>query len=174
VAPTSRQLEVHTIGDMGTGKLDDRGIVVECPQCGQSNRLVYARLAAPLRCGRCKYQLGAPGAPVEVERSADFDWLVGLSSVPVVVDYWAPWCAPCRMVAPELEKLAKSQAGRLVVAKVNTDALSDLGERFGIRSIPTLAVFVGGRETARLTGAHPAREIETFVAQATHRPGHGA
>ena len=93
------------------------------------------------------------------------------SSLPVVVDYWAPWCAPCRMVTPELEKLAKSQAGRLVVAKVNTDALTDLGERFGIRSIPTLAVFVGGREAARLTGARPAREIEAFVAQATNRTG---
>jgi thioredoxin 2 len=157
--------------DVGQGNLDDRGIVVACPQCGQSNRLVYERLAEPLRCGRCKYQLGAPGAPVDVERSADFDQLVGRSSLPVVVDYWAPWCAPCRMVAPELEKLAKSQAGRLVVVKVNTDALTDLGERFGIRSIPTLAVFVGGRETARLTGARPAREIEALVAQATHHTG---
>jgi thioredoxin 2 len=83
-----------------------------------------------------------------------------------VVDYWAPWCGPCRMVAPELQKVAARQAGHLLVVKVNTDALPDLGQRFGIRSIPMMAVFVGGREVSRAVGARPANEIEAFVNQA--------
>jgi thioredoxin 2 len=82
------------------------------------------------------------------------------------VDYWAPWCGPCRLVAPELQKVAARQAGRAIVVKVNTDVLSDLGQRFGIRSIPTLAVFEDGKEIARETGARPAPEIEAFISRA--------
>jgi thioredoxin 2 len=147
--------------------LDDRGVVVACTQCGQKNRLAYERLGGAVRCGNCKTTLPAPGSPIEVETSADFDRLIARSSLPVVVDYWAPWCGPCRTVAPELQKVAARQAGRFVVVKVNTDALGDLGERFGIRSIPTLAVFAGGHEVARSSGARPANEIEAFVEQAT-------
>ena len=82
---------------------------------------------------------------------------------PVVVDFWAPWCGPCRMVAPELVRVAAANAGRLLVVKVNTDALTGLGERYRIRSIPTMAVFQGGREVGRTSGAMPADQIEAFV-----------
>ena len=92
--------------------------------------------------------------------------------MPVVVDYWAPWCGPCRMVAPELKKVARHLQGRVLVVKVNTDALSDLGERFGIQSIPTLAVFGGGKELARTAGARPANDIEAFIDQATRQMTH--
>ena len=153
---------------MGTA-LDDRGVVVECPACGQKNRLAYERLGASVRCGKCKGALSAPSSPVDVRSSRDFNRLIALSSLPVVVDYWAPWCGPCRMVAPEIEKVAARQAGRFVVAKVNTDELSDLGERFGIKSIPTMAVFSGGQEIARTAGARPADAIEAFVDQATRK-----
>ena len=151
---------------MATGELDDRGVVTACPACSTMNRRLYHRLGDSLRCGQCKTELPPLASPVEVKRSADFDRLVAGASVPVAVDYWAPWCGPCRMVAPELEKVAGRQAGRLLIVKVNTDALSDLGERFGIRSIPTLAVFVDGREVARTAGARPAPEIEAFITQA--------
>jgi thioredoxin 2 len=149
--------------------LDDRGIVVTCPSCRQKNRLAYERLGEQVRCAQCKTLLSAPNSPVEITSSSDFDRLIARASLPVVVDYWAPWCGPCRMVAPEIQKVAERQAGRYLVAKVNTDALSDLGERFGIRSIPTMAVFEGGREIARTAGARPARDIEAFVENATQR-----
>jgi len=147
-------------------ELDDRGVLIVCPTCGQRNRLVYDRLGDAVRCGKCKTAIGAPNAPIEVHSSADFDRLIAASSLPVVVDYWAPWCGPCRMVAPELQKVATRQAGRALVVKVNTDQLPDLGERFGIRSIPTLAVFAGGREASRIVGVRPAEEIEAFIRQA--------
>jgi thioredoxin 2 len=142
-------------------------MLVACPACGQKNRLAYGRLGQAVRCGSCKQQLSAPAEPLEVSSSADFDRLVASASIPIVVDYWAPWCGPCRMVAPELAKVAARRAGQLVVVKVNTDALDDLGARFGIRSIPTLAVFAGGREVGRTAGARPADEIERFIEQAT-------
>jgi len=100
---------------MGNARLDNRGVIVTCPSCGQQNRHAYARLADPVRCGQCKRDLSAPNAPIEVGSSSDFDQLVGASAIPVVVDYWAPWCGPCRMVAPELEKVAARQAGRVLV-----------------------------------------------------------
>lgn len=152
---------------MASSELDDRGIVVACTHCGQKNRLAYGRLGETVRCGQCKQDLAPPAAPIEMHSAADFDRLIASSSIPVVVDYWAPWCGPCRMVAPELEKVAARNAGRLLVVKVNTDALADIGERFNIRSIPTLGVFAEGREVTRTTGARPAEEIERFVLQAT-------
>ena len=151
---------------MSVLEIDAKGLIVTCPDCAQKNRLAYARLRASVRCGRCKRALASPSAPLEVASSADFDLLVGQASVPIVVDYWAPWCGPCRMVAPELAKVAARAAGRWLVVKVNTDELADLGARFGIRSIPTMAVFVGGREAARTSGARPAADIEAFVRQA--------
>ena len=145
-----------------------QGVIVACPQCGQKNRLAYERL------GRHRALSGVQDdlcrrrhAPIEVDSSAHFDALIADSSLPVVVDFWAPWCGPCRMVAPELQKVAARQAGKLLVVKVNTDELSDLGQRFGIRSIPTMAVFAGGREVGRTSGARPANDIEAFVEQAT-------
>jgi thioredoxin 2 len=150
---------------MANVDLDDRGLVVACGACGKKNRLAYERLGDAVRCGQCKEPLAAPGVPIEIEASADFDRVIARASLPVVVDYWAPWCGPCRMVAPELQKVAARQSGRVLVVKVNTDALSDIGQRFNIRSIPTLAIFAGGREIAHTTGARPAPDIEAFIAQ---------
>jgi thioredoxin 2 len=154
---------------MSLAQLDERGVVVQCPTCGQKNRLAYDHLDQPGRCGACKNDLAMPAEPVDVTTSAQFDQLVSNAAVPVVVDYWAPWCGPCRMVAPEMAKVAARNAGRLLVVKVNTDALPDLGQRFGIRSIPTLAIFSGGREVSRTTGARPAADIERFVTEARGR-----
>jgi len=146
---------------MSNTQLDDRGFIVECPSCGQRNRVPYSSREA--RCGRCKTTLGPPAEPIEVPSVTAFDALLRGAGLPVVVDFWAPWCGPCRMVAPEIAKVAASNAGRFIVIKVNTDALPELGERFRIRSIPTMAIFEDGSETARTAGAMPAAQIETFV-----------
>ena len=150
---------------MGTLQLDDTGVIAPCP-CGQKNRIPYHRLGEKTRCARCKAEIAAPGQPIDVPSVTAFDALIARAALPVVVDYWAPWCGPCRTVAPELVKVAAANAGRFIVAKANTEELPDLANRFGIRSIPTMAVFVGGREAARTAGARPARDIEAFVVQA--------
>jgi len=151
---------------MSAAEFDNRGIVVTCPSCAQKNRLAYDRLGEAVRCGKCHETLRPPAEPLDVSSAAEFDRLIAQASLPVVVDYWAPWCGPCRMVAPEVAKVATRRAGRAVVIKVNTDEVPELGERFGILSIPTLAVFAGGREVSRVAGARPAEDIERLVDQA--------
>jgi len=148
---------------MAALQMDDRGVLVTCANCGQKNRIAFEKLGRTARCGQCHQDIQAGSTPLEVGSTADFDRLTSQSAVPVVVDYWAPWCGPCRMVAPELEKVAKRSAGRFLVVKVNTDVLTDLGERHRIRSIPTLAVFSQGREVTRAAGARAAAEIEAFI-----------
>lgn len=151
---------------MASLDLDSGGVIAACGQCGRRNRVKYERLGDPVRCGDCKAAISVSRMPLDVQSSADFDRLVAHSSIPIVVDYWAPWCGPCRMVAPELAKVAARSEGRFLIVKVNTDALPDLGERFAIRSIPTMALFAGGAVKARTTGARPAEEIERFIEQA--------
>ena len=144
-------------------QLDVKGVVTACASCGQRNRQAYPRLAADTRCGKCGAALPPPSDPVETPDAAAFDAAVASSQIPVVVDFWAPWCGPCRMVAPELARVAAANAGRYLILKVNTDAVPELGERFAIRSIPTMAVFNGGREVGRTAGARPAADIEAFI-----------
>lgn len=147
-------------------KLDTKGVIVPCPSCGKANRLALERVNEKARCAHCKTELPEIAAPVEVNTVPEFDALVSRTPVPILVDFWAPWCGPCKMVAPEVEKVAQSMKGRLVAAKVNTDALPELGQRFGIKSIPTLAVFSSGREVDRLSGAAPAASIVQLAERA--------
>jgi thioredoxin 2 len=134
-------------------------MIVACSACSKANRVPAQRVKDRAKCAVCKSPLLPLGRPIALSSAADFDELVRQAPLPVLVDYWAEWCGPCRMVAPELEKLAKEREGRLVVAKVDTEALPDIASRFGIQSIPTMILFRGGQEAERLSGAMPAAAI---------------
>jgi len=125
---------------MASLQLDEKGVLTTCPHCGQKNRIAYDKLGRTARCGQCKQDVRVDAMPLEVGSTADFDRLVSHSAVPVVVDYWAPWCGPCRGFAPVFEKVSEKHAD-VVFAKVNTDEEQEIASHFQIRSIPTLMVF---------------------------------
>jgi thioredoxin 2 len=137
-----------------------------CPACGKKNRVLYARLGERARCGSCGRDLPAVSEPLAVDQESELSGLIRESGLPVLVDFWAPWCGPCRTVAPEIAKVAERNAGRLLVVKANTDADPAVGARYRVQSIPTMALYQGGREVARTSGARPAAAIEGFVRQA--------
>lgn len=146
---------------------DTRGLITPCPNCGQGNRLAYSKLTAHARCGRCQTDLPPVNRIVEVDGAEAFEALVRQSSLPVFVDFWAPWCGPCRMVAPEIEHLAQLAAGEAVVVKVNTEAVPEVARQFGIQSIPTFVVFQRGTEAARTSGSMAAPRLLEFLRQAS-------
>jgi thioredoxin 2 len=149
---------------MSTARVDPTGVIVTCATCGRANRIAFAALDKTTRCGQCRNAIAPPASPLTIDSTAAFD-AAASGALPLVVDFWAPWCGPCRMVAPELEKVARATAGRYLVVKVNTDEQQELASRFRIRSIPTLAVVHNGRELDRVAGAMPAPEIEAFAAR---------
>ncbi len=134
--------------------------VIQCPKCGANNRVPPEKLRAGLEpvCGRCKTALAISAHPTVVTDS-NFAEEVERSALPVLLDMWAPWCGPCRMIAPVIEQLAGELAGRVKVGKLNTDENPMTGSRFNVRSIPTLLVLKDGKEIDRLVGALPKQEI---------------
>lgn len=135
---------------------------VVCPQCSATNRIPDERLGDGPVCARCKAPL-LEAAPFVLD-DANFDAYVGRTELPVVVDFWADWCGPCRMMAPAFEQAAGLLEPRVRLAKVNTEDEQQLAARFNIRSIPTLALFVNGREVARQAGAfRSAQDIVSWV-----------
>ncbi|WP_394168275.1 thioredoxin TrxC [Saccharospirillum alexandrii] len=134
---------------------------VVCPSCDAVNRIPAARLADGPKCGQCKSALFT-GKPLALT-AANFEKHIGRSDIPVVVDFWAPWCGPCKMMAPQYEQAAQSLEPAVRLAKLDTEAHQALGARYNIRSIPTLAVFKGGREVARQAGAMGMNDIIRWV-----------
>jgi thioredoxin 2 len=151
---------------MNETELDDRGILLNCARCGRRNRMRYEGLGQTFHCAQCEMELPPLSEPVEVRSDLVFDALISRSTLPVLVDFWAPWCGPCKMVAPEFRKVAQEMAGQLVLAKVNTEEVSSLSARFRVSAIPTMALFKNGLEVARQAGAMPATAMRKFVEQA--------
>lgn len=147
-----------TTGDAGP---EARRATVRCPFCLTLNRVDVARAADRPRCGECSRPL-LLDRPIKVT-DEDFDRLVRDAEVPVVVDFYADWCGPCRMMAPVLDDLAHRRSGSVLIAKLDTEANPRTSRRFGIRGIPTLIVFRDGTESGRLTGAVPADRIEALL-----------
>ena len=138
--------------------------VVKCANCGHRNRVPAAAKGVP-RCGHCHQPL-----PWIADANDDtFAEIAEGASIPVVVDMWAPWCGPCRMVSPALEQVATELAGRIKLVKVNVDESPRIAQRFDVQAIPTLMVFRNGQLAARRAGAAPASDLRTWVETAIAR-----
>src|SRR5215471_12133776 len=137
-------------------------IIRVCPSCGTRNRIPSSHVADHGRCGSCKTALPPAAEPIEADDDL-FEEIVSSSKVPVLVDFWADWCGPCKMAAPEVHALAREMSGTALVLKVDTEAHPQLAARFGVQSIPNFVVFQGGRPVLQRAGAAPRSEMRRWL-----------
>jgi len=142
---------------------DERGVILPCSHCGTGNRITYSRLGQQGRCGSCQKELPEISQPVDISSPGSFAALIAGSPLPVVVDFWAPWCGPCRTMAPEFAKAAKLASGEAVFIKVNTEDLGSVAEQFRIRGIPAFALLKNGKVIKQTTGAQMAAQLLAWM-----------
>lgn len=142
-----------------------RGMTRACPACGTDNRIPARHLAHRGRCGRCKAELAPVSSPLDVGPS-EFDEITTQATVPVLVDFWAAWCGPCRLVAPEVKRVAEELAGRALVLKVDSDRHPELAARLGVQGIPNFMVFSRGARVFSQAGAVDHRQLRRWLEQA--------
>src|SRR5688572_32611929 len=135
-----------------------------CAECKAQNRIPVRHLADTGKCGKCRAALSPHATPIDITSESQFDEIVSSARVPVLVDFWAAWCGPCRAVAPEVKKAAHNLAGKALVLKVDTDAQGDLAQRYQVQTIPSFALFSGGRLLRQRAGATDHRQLEKWVA----------
>lgn len=140
---------------------------VACAHCATTNRIAAGRLGEGPKCGKCGEPL-LPGKPVALD-DATYDTVIARTGLPVVVDFWAGWCGPCRAMAPQFEAAARAMQSQVLFAKVDTEAAQDVAARAGIRAIPTLILFRGGREIARHSGVMEARALVNWITTAGNK-----